>query len=170
MIKKIISDGQTGADRAALDVAIEAGVPHGGWIPKGRKTEAGPLPERYQLQEMDSQSYADSTEQNVLDSDGTLIFSHGSLTAGSALTRQLANDHGKPCLHLDLHQMTAMKAAHKVLEWVGQNRKNPNSTPNRVGGTCDAIPVSGSRHVYTLCLGSRLANRFVGRNRSQTSD
>lgn len=120
-IKKIISGGQTGADRAALDVAIEMGIPHGGWIPKDRKTEAGPLPVQYRLQEMPSDSYAERTEKNVLDSDGTLIFSHGTLTGGSALTRQLAKDHGKPWLHLDLHQMAAMEAAHKVVEWIGQN-------------------------------------------------
>lgn len=109
MIKKIISGGQTGTDQAALDVAIEAGIPHGGWIPKGRKTEEAPLPEEYRLQELPSDGYAERTEKNVLDSDGTLIFSHGELTGGSALTRQLANDHEKPWLHLDLHQMTAME-------------------------------------------------------------
>lgn len=122
MIKKIISGGQTGVDRAALDVAIEAGIPHGGWIPKGRKTEEGPLPARYRMREMDTVSYEDRTEQNVLDSHGTLIFSHGDLTGGSALTRELANVHGKPCLHLDLHQVTALDAAGQVVEWVAQNR------------------------------------------------
>ena len=73
MIKKIISGGQTGADRAALDVAIKLGIRHGGWIPKGRKTEDGPLSDKYQLQEMPTASYPARTEQNVIDSDGTLI-------------------------------------------------------------------------------------------------
>jgi predicted Rossmann-fold nucleotide-binding protein len=72
MIKKIIAGGQTGADQAALNVAIEAGIPHGGWIPKGRKTEEAPLPAKYRLQEMPSVSYAERTGRNVLDSDGTL--------------------------------------------------------------------------------------------------
>jgi hypothetical protein len=54
MIKKIISGGQTGADRAALDVAIEYGIPHGGWVPRGRKTEDGRLSERYHLKEIQS--------------------------------------------------------------------------------------------------------------------
>jgi predicted Rossmann-fold nucleotide-binding protein len=79
MIKKIISGGQTGADQAALDVAIELGIPHGGWIPKGRKTEAGRLPEKYHLKEMPTAEYRKRTEQNVIDSDGTLIISHGEL-------------------------------------------------------------------------------------------
>ena len=77
MIRKIISGGQTGADRAALDVAIKFNIPHGGWIPKGRKAEDGRLPDRYQLQEMPTPSYPERTEQNVIDSDGTLIFSRG---------------------------------------------------------------------------------------------
>ncbi|MBW2083807.1 MAG: hypothetical protein JRI39_12165, partial [Deltaproteobacteria bacterium] len=85
MINKIISGGQTGAEQAALDVAIELGIPHGGWIPKGRLTENGFLPEIYQLQEMPTTSYVKKTEQNILDSDGTLIISHGKLTGGSAL-------------------------------------------------------------------------------------
>lgn len=121
-IKKIISGGQTGADRAALDLAIRVGIPHGGWIPRGRKTEAGSLPLRYQLQEMLSSRYVDRTEQNVIDSDGTLIFSHGPLAGGSALTRRLAKRHGKPWLHLDLHRMTAMKAAYAVVEWLDEDK------------------------------------------------
>ena len=80
MIRKIISGGQTGVDRAALDVAIKLAVAHGGWIPKGRITESGPLPDNYNLKETRSSSYSDRTEKNVLDSDGTLIISRGSLT------------------------------------------------------------------------------------------
>ena len=71
-------------------MAIEFDIPHGGWIPKGRKTEDGVLPARYQLQEMPTASYPKRTEKNVLDSDGTLIVSHGKLTGGSALTLKMA--------------------------------------------------------------------------------
>jgi predicted Rossmann-fold nucleotide-binding protein len=80
MISKIISGGQTGVDQAALDVAIALGIPHGGWIPKGRKTENGALPDKYRLKEMSTSSYAKRTEQNVIDSEGTLIISLGPLT------------------------------------------------------------------------------------------
>jgi predicted Rossmann-fold nucleotide-binding protein len=69
MLTKIISGGQTGADQAALDAAIELGIPHGGWIPKGRLTEAGPLPEKYNLTEMPTKDYLKRTKQNVADSD-----------------------------------------------------------------------------------------------------
>jgi hypothetical protein len=83
---KIISGGQTGADQGALDAAIELDIPHGGWAPKGRKTEAGPLSPKYQLNEMPSASYPARTEHNVVDSDGTLILSHVPLTGGSVFT------------------------------------------------------------------------------------
>ena len=121
MITKIISGGQTGADQAALDFAIEHGIPHGGWIPKGRKTEDGILPDKYHLQEMPTASYPKRTEKNILDSDGTLIFSKGKLTGGSALTRKLAKQHQRPWLHVDLDQVTAREAAQMIAGWVDQN-------------------------------------------------
>ena len=98
MIEKIVSGVQTGADQAALDAAIKLGISHGGWIPKGRITEEGTLPDKYHLQEMPSGSYEKRTEQNVLDSDGTVIISRGKLTGGSALTQKLAKKHIRPCL------------------------------------------------------------------------
>ena len=93
MIEKIISGGQTGADRAGLDAVIDLDIPHGGWIPKGRRTEDGGLPEKYNLKEMITGSYAARTEQNVIDSDGTFIVSHGKFNGGSAMTRRLLGTH-----------------------------------------------------------------------------
>ena len=87
LLRKIISGGQTGADQGALDAAIEYSFPHGGWIPKGRLTETGPLPEQYQLVEMATTSYKKRTEQNVIYSNGTLIISRGRLTGGTRLTK-----------------------------------------------------------------------------------
>jgi len=110
MLQKIISGGQTGADRAALDVAIEFNIPHGGWIPKGRKTEDGVLPDKYQLQEMPTASYPKRTEKNILDSDGTLILSHGKLTGGSALTVKVATKHDRPWLHVDLNNNKGVRS------------------------------------------------------------
>ena len=118
MISKIISGGQTGADRAALDVAIDYGIPHGGWIPKGRKTEDGILPDKYNLQEMPTSSYPKRTEKNILDSDGTLIISHGELTGGSALTRKLATKHGRPWLHIDLDTID-VDPSNVIKPWIG---------------------------------------------------
>lgn len=101
-IAKIISGGQTGADRAALDAAIACNVPHGGWCPKGRLAEDGRIPKRYQLQEMDADDYPSRTRANVEAADLTLIFSHGPLTGGSLLTQQFAEELNKPCVHMDL--------------------------------------------------------------------
>jgi hypothetical protein len=122
MIKKIISGGQTGADRAALDTAIKLGIPHGGWIPKGRITEEGPLPDKYELQEMPTDSYPERTEQNVIDSDGTLIICRGKPTGGSDYTRKVALKHQKHILHIDLNLTTSYDAASLILSWADLQR------------------------------------------------
>ena len=121
MIKKIISGGQTGADQAALDAAIQWRIPHGGWISKGRLTEAGRLPGKYRLKELPTDSYTKRIEQNVIDSDGTLIISHGDLTGGSRYTHEKAEEHKKPCLHIDLEKINAFQAAHVVKKWASDN-------------------------------------------------
>lgn len=98
---KIVSGGQTGADRAALDFAIAHGIPHGGWCPKGRMAEDGPIDPQYQLLETPNRSYPQRTEWNVRDSDGTVVFSIDTvLTGGSKETVFLAHKHGKPVLRI----------------------------------------------------------------------
>ena len=121
MIKKIISGGQTGADRAALDVAIRLGISHGGWVPKGRLTEDGPLPEKYNLKEMPTSGYPIRTEQNVIDSDGTLILSHGKLTGGSEYTKECADKHKRPCLHINLNETPINEASPVIAGWIFRN-------------------------------------------------
>jgi hypothetical protein len=97
----LVSGGQTGTDRAALDWAIAHGVPHGGWCPRGRRAEDGVIPDRYRLRETPSADYAERTEWNVRDSDATLIVSTApDLAGGSRLTRAVAEKLGKPCLHV----------------------------------------------------------------------
>jgi len=121
MIKKIISGGQTGADQGALDAAIEFGIPYGGWIPKGRLTEDGPLPEMYNLDEMPTDSYKERTEQNVIDSDGTVIISRSRLTGGSAYTRKMVKKHHKPCLHINLKNTATFFASSEIIKWAEEN-------------------------------------------------
>jgi len=118
MIRKIISGGQTGVDQAALDVAIELGIPHGGWIPKGRLTEIGRLPDKYNLQEMPTDKYPPRTEKNVVDSDGTLIICHGPLTGGSKLTKNMALKHDKPFLHVNLNNRDLFEVAQQIHNWI----------------------------------------------------
>ncbi|OPL15419.1 MAG: hypothetical protein AVO38_10530 [delta proteobacterium ML8_D] len=121
MVKKIISGGQTGADQAALDIAIKLGISHGGWIPKGRLTENGRLDDAYRLKEMDTASYNKRTEQNVIDSDGTLIISHGTLTGGSEYTRDMAMGHERPWLHIDLNGTESLQAAEQIKYWLAEH-------------------------------------------------
>jgi hypothetical protein len=117
MITKIIPGAQSGVDRAALDFALKFNIPHGGWIPKGRITEDGPLPEKYQLQEMPTASYPARTEQNVIDSDGTLIFSRGKPTGGTDYTRKMVLKHKKKLVHIDLKLQTSYDAAYEILSY-----------------------------------------------------
>lgn len=118
MLKKIISGGQTGADQAALDVAIKMGIPHGGWIPKGRKTEKGYLPDKYRLREMPNGNYAKRTVKNIIDSEATLILSHGKLSGGSELARIVSEKYKRPCLHVDLSIRSGARAARMIKDWI----------------------------------------------------
>lgn len=100
-LEKIISGGQTGADRAALDWAIAHGVPHGGWCPAGRRAEDGVIPARYLLSETPGRNYRQRTTWNVRDSDGTLIISlRPQLEGGSKTTAEIAERLGRPWIHI----------------------------------------------------------------------
>lgn len=122
MLKQIISGGQTGADQAALDVAIKLQIKHGGWIPKGRKTEAGPLPDHYLLKEMETGDYRQRTRQNILDSHGTVIIARGVLTGGSKLTRNYASQIGRPHCFIDLSFMEEFEAAVTLKSFIWENQ------------------------------------------------
>jgi hypothetical protein len=104
----ILSGGQTGADRAAFDFALEFGIAHSGWCPRGRLAEDGPIDERYELQETPSRRYAQRTEWNVRDSDATVVFTISpDATGGTALTIALAQRLDKPCLRLSSESLSA---------------------------------------------------------------
>ena len=120
-MNKIISGGQTGVDRAALDVAIKHEIPHGGWVPKGRLAEDGAIPSKYKLQEIVLESYPLRTELNVVYSDGTLIISRGPLIGGSALTVKMALKHKRPNLHIDLSPIDIFQASVLILNWLKAN-------------------------------------------------
>ena len=96
-LSKIISGGQTGVDRAALDVALALSIKCGGWCPSGRRAEDGSIDVRYPLQETPSDEYAQRTEWNVRDSEGTLIITDGPLTGGTLFTKICAERLNKPC-------------------------------------------------------------------------
>ena len=120
---KIISGGQTGVDRAALDAAIELGLGYGGSIPKGRKAEDGPIDEKYgKLTELGSPDYRVRTQKNVTDSDATLIITRGRLSGGTALTARLASTQHKPHLILDLKTTDEARALGEAAAWLDRVR------------------------------------------------
>lgn len=104
-VTKIISGGQTGADRAAFDFALENGFEIGGFVPKGRIAEDGTIPYKYpNLVETETSNYAERTEQNIINSDATIILSHGDLIGGSLLTKELAQEHKKSFIFIDFDE------------------------------------------------------------------
>ena len=118
-IDRVVSGGQTGVDRAALDVALEMGIPCGGWCPRGRRAEDGPIPDRYPLQETPSAAYPERTAWNVRDSDGTLIITRGRPQGGTALTVSLVRRAGKPVCVVDLERGADLAS---VRTFVAENR------------------------------------------------
>ena len=115
---KIISGGQTGVDRAGLDAALSLDVECGGWCPAGRLAEDGTIPQRYPLEELPGGSYAQRTERNVSDADGTAIIYFGALRGGTRETACLCEEKKKPLLALDTSKLDAAEAASRLREFV----------------------------------------------------
>jgi len=118
MITKIISGGQTGADRGGLDAAIHFGLPHGGWCPKGRRAEDGAIPTTYHLKEMLTDTYVPRTQANVIDSDATVIFTYGPLKGGSLKTATYVHHLEKPWHEVDLLRTTPKQAVIEIMRWL----------------------------------------------------
>ncbi len=148
-VRKIISGGQTGADRGGLDAAEKLGIPRGGWCPKGRRAEDGAIPAKYPLRETGSSDYPERTERNVLWADGTVVFTVGPAAGGSALTIELAKQHGKPVLHVDLGRVDRAGAVRMVRDWA---EREGVSTLN----------VAGSREGTVAGLRRRVTEILVG--------
>ena len=133
ILKTIISGGQTGADRAAFDFALENNLEIGGFVPKNRRAEDGRISEYYpNLIETVTGNYAARTELNVQNSDATLIVSHGRLAGGSRLTKKLAEKYRKPFRHVDFLETTIEEAAETAREWL-------------VSINCERLNVAGPR-------------------------
>ena len=116
--ERIVSGGQTGADRAALDFAIEYGYPHGGWAPRGREAEDGRIPPKYQLTELPDGGYRQRTRRNVEDSDSTLIVNMGELDGGTLATKIFAEKAGKPYYVAQVDEGVTAHMAADVLAWL----------------------------------------------------
>lgn len=116
---RIVSGGQTGVDRAALDVALQLALDCGGWCPQGRRAEDGPLDERYPLRETPLRQYEQRTDWNVRDSNGTLILFRTGMDGGTRLTRERARSRGRPCKTVDLDQDPGTEP---VMRWIRRHR------------------------------------------------
>jgi hypothetical protein len=147
-LRTIASGGQTGVDRAALDVALEYGLEIRGWVPKGRLAEDGSIPARYAgLCEADSADPAVRTVLNVHDSDATLIVSRGPLSGGTRLTLEEALRCRRPVLHLDLAQVSATEAVAQLRAWL---RDVDPRTLNVAGPRASEKPGIGERAAALL--------------------
>ena len=137
-LAKVISGGQTGVDRGALDAAISLGIAHGGMCPRGRLAEDGRIPACYELRETASGKYHVRTEQNVIDSDATLILYYGELTGGTEFTRRMAIKNKKPYF---LYDLTNPPELTEVTLWLADERVQ---TLNCAGPRESSCPGIGS--------------------------
>ena len=131
-LTKIVSGGQTGVDRGALDAALAAGFPCGGWCPADRRGEDGPIPRRYPLTPLVGAGYSQRTRQNVIDSDGTAILFYGTLSGGTKLTRDCCVREKKPFIVLDAKLISESAAAAAIVRFV-------------VGNEIEVLNVAGPR-------------------------
>jgi hypothetical protein len=117
---RVVSGGQTGADRGALDAALDAGVACGGWCPAERWAEDGPIAARYPLAETPDSDPLVRTRRNVADADGTLILTLGAPDAGTEATVAAARALGRPRLEIDLSKVSDEAAASKIAAWIAE--------------------------------------------------
>jgi Circularly permutated YpsA SLOG family len=119
---KIISGGQTGVDRAALDVALKRGIECGGWCPAGRLDEFGRIPDRYPVQELEAGGFTERTLQNVKDSDGTVVIYSGKLYGGSEQTVRFCVELKRPHQLIDSSTISIEGAAKLIADFVRKNK------------------------------------------------
>ncbi|MEW5774286.1 MAG: putative molybdenum carrier protein [Thermodesulfobacteriota bacterium] len=147
----IISGGQTGVDRAALDAALALGLPLGGWCPRGRRAEDGTIPPVYSLRETASSGYASRTLRNVREADATLILCRGRLSGGTGLTAALARKLGKPALVVDLAGKPSVR---QVRSWARRHRVEVLNVAGPRESKCPGIQRQATRFLLQV-LGDR---------------
>jgi len=151
-VERIISGGQTGADRGALDAGLELGLPIGGVCPAGRRAEDGRIPDRYPLVEHSSRDYPPRTRANVDAADATLVLTLGAPDRGTSLTLRLCRAAKKPCLWIDLAKTSDEDAAAGISAWLAAERPR---TLNIAGSRESNAPGLCERTRRTLVLALR---------------
>lgn len=144
ILQRVISGGQTGVDRGALEAAISLEIEHGGSCPRGRLAEDGRVPDEFQLTELVSPKYSVRTEQNVIDSDGTLIIYNRKFSAGTALTHRMTAKNNKPVCLFDLTRPVELE---EVVAWM---REQKVATLNCAGPRESSAP-GIQRVTFGLC-------------------
>ena len=150
----IVSGGQTGVDRAALDVAMELGWQHGGWCPLGRVAEDGYIPVRYRLRQTESPQYGIRTERNVIDSDATLILYRTELSGGTELTWRFTRIHGRPCY---LQNILSRINSEQLCDWLHENGVTKLNVAGPRESTCPGIGDLARSLLQPLFLQAQLA-------------
>lgn len=148
-VRRIVSGGQTGVDRGALDAAIGLGIEHGGWCPRGRLAEDGAIPLRYLLRETEELEYSVRTQRNVVDSDGTLVLYKDRLQRGTLLTYRLAQKHARPVLRIRLDQPVDVAS---IQQWIIDQRIHVLNVAGPRASSCPGIEVETAellRRVFT---------------------
>lgn len=143
---KIVSGGQTGVDRAALDVALKRGIDCNGWCPEGRLDESGWIPERYPVKELPNGGFAERTSANVRDSDGTVIFHCGPLGGGTELTMQCCAEYKRPRLLLNAEIIAPLEAANVIQYFV----EKLNIETLNIAGPRESEWPQGYAYVFTV--------------------
>lgn len=165
LFTRIVSGGQTGVDRAALDSALELGIDAGGWVPKGRRTEEGvPLSAKYKnMMETPSTDYETRTEWNVQDSDATLLISRGKLDSGSALTLELATKLKRPYLHVNLEKQGIPECIDLILRWLSHGEYEVLNIAGPRLSEDEEIYDKACLILRPVFIASRNTNRIVSR-------
>lgn len=159
---KIISGGQTGVDRAALDVALEHGIECGGWCPAGRLDEFGKIPDHYPVQELPAGGFTERTLQNVKDSDGTIVIYSGELRGGTEQTVRFCVERERPYQLINVSRVATEEAAKLIADFIRTNK-------------IDILNVAGPRqsewpegYDYAFCAFDRFLNSITSKSTSRS--